>query len=183
MRDSNLQTRISHRETFAGLLRSALRRYRRVEDAIGKPLAFAQRATHDPTGEPTEIGTEDAHHLEQMLSGVLDWYLEALADTEHQAIEEKKARLATALSSLRETLGDAHWADHNDQQQDEHFIADDEWAAIVARCAEAKTEAAEKVSALGAAYGALRDAQDEWVGSLRSQIAALDQSIAAQQNR
>jgi len=32
LRDSNLQTRISHRETLATLLRDALRRYEKVEE-------------------------------------------------------------------------------------------------------------------------------------------------------
>jgi len=38
LRDTNLQTRISHRETLANLLRDALRRYEKVGQSIREPL-------------------------------------------------------------------------------------------------------------------------------------------------
>lgn len=178
LRDTNLQTRISHRETLANLLRDALRRYEKVDQSIREPLSFASRATSDPEGEAIEIGAEDANYIEQMLHGVLDWYLVVLADTEHSDIETRKAALKTALVKLGETLNDAHWADHNDQQQEDVRIPDDEWAKIVARCAEAKIEAAERVSQVESAYRHLRKAQEAWTHSLRGQIAKLDLQIA-----
>lgn len=178
LRDTNLQTRISHRETLANLLRDALRRYENVDQAIREPLSVASRATSDPDGEAIEIDAEDAHHIEQMLHGVLNWYLVALADTEHSDIEARKAALKTALAKLGDTLNDAHWADHNDQQQEDVLIPDDEWATIVARCAEAKMEASERVSQVASAYRRLREAQDAWIQSLRGQIAKLDLQIA-----
>lgn len=75
LKDSNLQARISHRETLATLLRAALRRYAEVEKAVREPMSFASRVTSDPIGEPVDIEAEDAHHLENMLHSVLDWYL------------------------------------------------------------------------------------------------------------
>ena len=179
LRDSNLQTRISHRETLANLLRDALRRYEKVDQSIREPLSVASRATSDPEGEAIEIDAEDAHHIEQMLHGVLDWYLVVLADTEHSDIETPKAALKIALAKLGDTLNDAHWADHNDQQQEDVFIPDDEWARIVARCAEAKIEASERVSQVESDYRRLREAQEGWIQSLRGQIAKLDLQIAA----
>ncbi len=178
LRDSNLQARISHRETLATMLRTGLRRFEKVEESLRKPLSEAEKATMDPEGEPEEINTEAAHYLEQMLSRVLDWYLVVLADTESSEIEACKTGLKTALDSLVKTLADAHWADINDQQQDETYIPDDEWAKIVARCAEAKVEAAERVSAVTAARTALKEAQQDWVRSLRHQIAKLDREIS-----
>jgi hypothetical protein len=179
LKDSNLQTRISHRETLATLLRDALRRYKKVEDSIQEPLSFASRVTSDPMGEPLEIGTDDAHHLESAMHGVLDWYLVVLKDTEHSDIEARKTELKAALTRLIETAGDAHWADHNDQHDEDHDISDAEWATIEARCAAAKIEATERVSDVERAYRALREAQQHWVQSLRSQIAKLDLQIAA----
>jgi hypothetical protein len=55
---------------------------------------------------------------------------------------------------------------------------DDEWAKIVARCAEAKTEACERLSQVESAYRRLREAQEVWIQSLRGQIAKLDMQIA-----
>lgn len=178
LKDTNLQTRISHRETLANLLRDALRRYEKVDQSIREPLSLASRATSDPEGEAIEIGAEDANQIEQMLHGVLDWYLVVLADTEHGEIETRKAALKAALVDLCDTLNDAHWADHNDQQQEDERIPDDEWAKIVARCSEAKIEASERVSQVASAYRCLREAQDVWTQSLRGQIAKLDLQIA-----
>lgn len=181
LKDTNLQTRISHRETLANLLRDALQRFKKVEQSIREPLSAALRVTSDPAGESTEINSHDAHNLEQMFSGVLDWYLVVLADTEHGNIEARKSDLRSALRTLVETLNDSHWADHNDQRDEDNDISDDEWARIVARCAEAKIEASQRVSEVSAAYGALREVHDKWVRSLRGQIAKLDLQIAGTQ--
>lgn len=142
-------------------------------------MSTASRLTSDPIGEPLEIEAEDAHHLESMLHGVLDWYLVTLKDTEHGDIETGKAALKTALDRLVATLGEAHWADHNDQHDEDHDFSDAEWAEIEARCAEAKVEAIDRVNDVEQARRALRDAQQQWVQSLRSQIARLDLEIAA----
>ncbi|WP_132314266.1 hypothetical protein [Martelella mediterranea] len=95
------------------------------------------------------------------------------------SIETGKSALKSALGTLGHTLNDAHWADHNEQQDEDHDIPDDEWARIVARCAEAKLEASQRVVELQAAYSALREAQESWVQSLCGQIAKLDLQIAA----
>ena len=58
LKDTNLQARISHRETLANLLRAALRRYERVDKEVREPLNAANRVVYDPEGEPEEIGTE-----------------------------------------------------------------------------------------------------------------------------
>jgi hypothetical protein len=115
LKDSNLQTRISHRETLATLLRDALQRYGKIEKSITEPLSLASRLTSDPMGEPVEIAAEDAHHIESALNGVLDWYLVLLKDTEHGDIEMRKTELKAAPTEAIATLGEAHWADHNDQ--------------------------------------------------------------------
>lgn len=94
LKDSNLQARISHRETLANLLRDALQRYAQVDQVIREPMSVADRVTRDPIGEPVEIDSHDAHHVETMLHGVLDWYLVTLKDIEHAEIEAAKAALA-----------------------------------------------------------------------------------------
>ncbi|MAM41439.1 MAG: hypothetical protein CL949_23715 [Erythrobacter sp.] len=101
-----------------------------------------------------------------------------LADTEPPEIETCKRALKSALDELVETLGEAHWADHNDQQHDEDYIPDEEWGRIVARCAQAKIDAADKVARARTAHHTLKTAQDRWSRSLRDQIAALDRAIA-----
>lgn len=178
LKDTNLQTRISHRETLASLLRDALDRYERVDKSIREPLSLASRLTSDPEGEALPIEAPDAHHLEQVLSGRLDWYLVVLEATEEGDIESRKAGLKAALETLVTTLVDAHWADHNDQQQDDQRIPDAEWRTIVARCAEAKIEAATRVTQVEAAYRELRAAQQARIQSLRTQIAKLDLQIS-----
>jgi hypothetical protein len=181
LKDTNLQTRISHRETLANLLRAALRRYERVDKEIREPLNAVNRVVYDPEGESEEIGTEDAHGLEGMFRRVLDWYLVGLADTEHGDIEARKGELKVALDRLVETLGEAHWADINEQHDEFHDIPDDKWAELVARCAAAKTEATDRVGEVDAAYRGLQAAQRQWVQSLRTQIAKLDLQIAGTQ--
>lgn len=178
LRDTNLQTKISHRETLANLLRDAIRRYASVDASIREPLAVASRTTFDPEGEPVAISTEDAYGVGQMLHGVLDWYLVVLANTEHPDIETAKTVFAAALQNLAKTLDDAHWADINYQDQDGGHISDDRWAETVARCAEAKLEAAGKIAAAEKAYGYLEKAQEAWKQSLRAQITKLDLQIA-----
>ncbi len=179
LKDTNLQTRISHRGTLAELLRDALRRYERVDASIGEPLSTAWRVTSDPESEPFEIDPHDAHHLEQIFGGILDWYLVVLADTETAEIETEKKALRAVLDRLTTTLGEAHWADHNEQQDEDRDIPDAEWAQILERCAAAKIEAAARVSETQAAYRHLRSAQDRWAQTLRDQIAKLDLHIAA----
>jgi hypothetical protein len=179
LRDTNLQTRISHRETLADLLRSALRRYQRVDEAIADPLRRAQDATSDPVGEVTPIDAEAAFHLESVFSHILDWYLVVLAGTEHAEIEEGKRTLKSALDALVATLGTAHWADHNDQRDEDRDLTDDEWAKVLADCARAKVDASARVGDVQRAYRALAAAQKAWVRSLRTRIARLDLTIAA----
>jgi hypothetical protein len=179
LRDTNLQTRISHRETLASLLRDAVGRYEKVHQSIHKLLSMADDATADPLGEALPINLHDAHHLEQLFHGALDWYLVILADTEHPDIELRKSALRAALHDLVGTLGDAHWAEHNDQHDEDHSISDTEWAAILARCAEAKIDAADRVSDAQSAYRDLCQAQENWTQSLRNRIAKLDLQIAA----
>ncbi len=177
LKDTNLQTRISHRETLSTLMRDALARYAKVDKAMREPLSTADHVTSDPIGEPIEIEPEDAHHLEQMFNGVLEWYLVTLADTEHADIETCKAILRTAIDKLVETLGEAHWADHNEQQDEDHNIPDDEWAIIQARCAAAKVDASDRVGDVRRAYRGLEGAQQDWIRSLRVRIAKLDRQI------
>jgi hypothetical protein len=179
LKDTNLQTRISHRETLATLLRDALARYEKVYQSIDKPLSMASDATSDPIGEPSEIDAHDAHGVEQMFRGAMDWYLVTLADTEHPDIESQKRALRAALDRLTDTLHDAHWADHNDQHDEDHAFSNDEWTAILARCKEAKAEASARVSDVQSAYRALSQAQEAWAQSLRNSIAKLDLQIAA----
>ena len=178
LRDINLQTRISHRETLATLLRDAQRRYDEVEQSIAKPLSNASEATRDFDGVALEIDAHTAFQLEQQLRGVLDAYLVVLADTEHVEIEVRKVALKATLDHLVDTLRDAHWADHNDQSDEEYNISDDEWVTVVARCAQAKIEASVRVGEVETAYRKLREAQQRWVQSLRAQIAKLDLQIA-----
>ncbi|GHC97278.1 type II secretion system protein [Novosphingobium pokkalii] len=178
LKDSNLQARISHRETLANLLRDALQRYAQVDKAIREPMSVADRVTRDPIGEPVGIDPHDAHHVETMLHGVLDWYLVTLKDTEHSEIEAAKAALKPVLDRVVATLGEAHWAGHNDQHDEDHDYSDEAWAEIEARCAAARVEAGERVAEAERALGVLRGAQQQWIQSLRSQIARLDLQIA-----
>lgn len=179
LKDTNLQTRISHRETLATLLRDALARFAKVQSTMREPLSMADRLTFYPDGEPMEVEAEGAHHLEQTFNGVLDWYLVVLAGTEHSHIESRKTDLQNAIERLVSTLSDAHWADHNFQLDEDHNIPDEEWARIEARCAEAKIEASTRVGEVLKAYRALTDAQEAWVRSLRGQIANLDRQIVS----
>lgn len=179
LRDTNLQTRISHRETLAGLLRDAVARYDKVGQSIREPLSIGSRVTSDPLGDPIPIDPHDAHGMEQKIHDVLDWYLVVLADTEHSEIERCKKALKAALDDLVETLNDVHWPEHNDQVDEDHDIPDARWAEILARAESARIEAASKVAAVEAAWHSLGKAQDDWAQSLRSRIAKLDLQIAA----
>lgn len=178
LKDSNLQTRISHRETLAILLGNAQSLHKRVEETLSKPLVAAADVTQGSDGDPRDIDPHDAHGLEQMLSGVLDWYLIALADTEHADIENEKENLRGTLERLVETLSDAHWAAHNFQSDEDHNFTDEQWAEILADHHKAKTDAAARVSDVQRAYRALKDAQQHWTQSLRGRIAKLDLEIA-----
>lgn len=179
LRDTNLQTRISHRETLAALLRDAVARYDRVAQSIREPLSIASRVTSDPLGNPVLIDPHDAHGVEQRVRGVLDWYLVVLADTEHSEIEDCKRVLRAALDDLVETLNDVYWPEHNDQVDEDHNIPDAQWAEILARAETARIDAASKVAAVEAAWRSLGKAQGDWAQSLRSRIAKLDLQIAA----
>lgn len=181
LKDTNLQTRISHRETLAGLLREALRRYEKVDQEMKQPLSVAVDVTSDPEGEPVEIGTHDANGVENMLNGLLSWYLVVLKGTENAEIETAKAALKTALDDAVETLGDAHWADHNDPEDPDLDISAEKWEEIVERCAAAKIEASSRINDMDSAYRALKRAQQNWVDALRRQIAKLDIEIVSSQ--
>jgi hypothetical protein len=75
---------------------------------------------------------------------------------------------------------DAHWPEHYDQNDEGHNIPDAQWAAILARCAEAKVEVAARVSEVQSPYRGLCRVQENWARSLRTRIAKLDLQIAAQ---
>ncbi|WP_156404692.1 hypothetical protein [Sphingomonas sp. Root241] len=178
LKDSNLQTRIMHRETLAMRLREAEERAVRVAKAIDDPLWKAQDVTSDPAGEPIEISEHDAHGVEQMILGRLDWYLTTLVGTEDAAVEEAKAALKAALKDLTDTLSDVHWPAHNDQSGENYSMTDEEWAEVLQKAEDGKKLATAKVSAAWKANRALKDAQQASIDGLRRQIAALDQSIA-----
>jgi hypothetical protein len=155
LKDSNLQTRMMHRETLAVRLREAEERAARVAKAIDDPLWLAGRLTSDPEGEPIEIGEEDAHGVEQKIRGRLDWYLVTLRDTEDTKIEEAKATFKTALDSLTDTLSDVYWPAANDQSGEDYSLSDEQWAELLQKAEASKTLAAEKVSAAWTANRAL----------------------------
>tara|TARA_R110000787_G_scaffold278220_1_gene387880 strand:+ start:1657 stop:2349 length:693 start_codon:yes stop_codon:yes gene_type:complete len=178
LKDTNLQTRISHRETLANLLRDALLRFKKVEDALTGPLDAAGRATSSPIGEPLSISPHDAHGLDQKFHGVLDWYLVDLANTEHSDIEAQKSALKEEIDSLSKILQEAHWAAHNEQQDEDHNFSDDQWAAILDRHEKAKVDAFQFVNNAEEAYRLLRESQNDWVRSLREKIAKLDLELS-----
>lgn len=178
LKDSNLQTRIMHRETLSVRLREAEERAARVAKAIDDPLWTAQRVTSDPAGEPVEIGEHDAHGVEQMILGALDWYLVTLEGTDDGPVEAAKTALKTALKDLTDTLSDVHWPAHNDQSGEDYSMTDEEWAEVLQKAEDGKRLATAKVSAAWQANRALKEAQQVSIDGLRRQIAALDQSIA-----
>lgn len=180
LKDSNLQTRIIHREALAVRLREAEERAARVAKAIDDPLWKAQEVTSDPAGEPVEIGAPEAHHLEQMILDRLDWYLVALQGTEDAPIEEAKRSLRAALKDLTDTLSDVHWPAHNDQSGEDYSKTNEEWGEVLRKANEGKTLAAEKVGVAWRANRALKETQQASINQLRQQIAQLDQSIAKQ---
>jgi hypothetical protein len=179
LRDSNLQTKIQHRETLAGMLREAQDRFGRSGKSIAQPMVDLDRLTSDPAGEPIPIGPHDAFAIEQRLQGELDWYLVDLRATEAEPVEAAKALLKEALDELLNTLNDVHWCEHNEQHDEDHSIPDDEWAAILVRSKEAELLAGDKAATARKALRALGDAQAAWVTSLRARIAKLDLEIAA----
>lgn len=178
LKDSNLQTRIMHRETLAIRLREAEERAARVAKAIDDPLWKAQDVTSDPAGEPLEIGEHDAHGVEQMILGRLDWYLDTLEGTEDAPVEEAKTALKVALKDLTDTLSNVHWPAHNDQSGEDYSMSDEKWAEVLQRAEDGKKLATAKVIAAWKANRALKDAQQASIDGLRRQIAALDQSIS-----
>ena len=178
LKDSNLQTRIMHRETLAIRLREAEERAVRVAKAIDDPLWKAQDVTSGPAGEPLEITEHDAHGVEQMILGRLDWYLITLEGTEDAAVEEAKAALKAALKDLTDTLSDVHWPAHNDQSGEDYSMTDEEWAEVLQKAEDGKKLATAKISAAWKANRSLKGAQQASIDGLRRQIAALDQSIA-----
>lgn len=177
LKDSNLQTRISHRETLAALLRDLLARHSKIDKAMREPLSNANRVIADHRGEPVKIDPQHAHSLEGEFSGVLDWYLVDLVNTDHKDIETHKAKLKAHLDKLMGTLSDAHWVHHNEQCDEYNSYSNTEWAEILARSEKARVEASERVSEMSACYRELREAQKRWVRALRERIAELDRQI------
>jgi hypothetical protein len=181
LKDSNLQTRILHRETLASLLREAEERYARVAKALDGPFSDLDMLTSGQDGEPIEIGEHDAFGMEQKIRGCLDWYLITLKGKESELIEKAKSDFAAAFDQLTETLNDVHWPAHNDQSGEDYAIPQDEWEAILQKSTDAKTLASSRVHEARTAFRALKTAQGQWIESLRSQIARLDLGIADHQ--
>lgn len=178
LKDSNLQTRIMHRETLAIRQREAEERADRVAKKIDGPLWRAQELTSDPLGEPLEIGEHDAFGIEQMIFGALNWYLVTLEGTEDSRIEKAKTALKAALKDLTDTLRAVHRPASSDQHGEDYSFTDEEWAEIKRKAVEGKALATEKVSEAWQANRSLKTAQEEVIDELRRRIAALDQSIA-----
>lgn len=178
LKDSNLQTKIQHRETLASLLRESQDRFSRAKKSIAQPMTDLVRLTSDPVGEPVPIGAHAAFEIEQRLDGELDWYLVDLKATEADEIEAAKATLRTALDDLLRTLNDVHWCEHNDQHDEDHSISDEEWAAILIRSKEAETLTAQKAATARTAVRGLETAQANWITGLRARIGKLDRDIA-----
>ncbi|WP_267347105.1 hypothetical protein [Sphingomonas sp. GM_Shp_2] len=179
LKDTNLQTRIQHRETLMALLREAQDRLARVRKSVADPLMDLDRLTIDPAGHVEPLGAEDAFAIEQRLHGELDWYLLGLRGTEEDSIEVLKAALKIAMDDLLSTLNDVHWIEHNEQHDEDHDISDADWVVIRQRSEEAQTLAAVKGATVRSAMRTLEDAQAKWIGDLRARIAKLDLAIAA----
>ena len=178
LKDSNLQTRILHRETLASLLRESQERYSRVSRDIEPALMDLDQLTTDPIGEPIEIDEHDAHGMEQRIYGALNWYLVVLKGTETEQIEAAKEALSASLDDLTSTLNDVHWTAHNEQHDEDHSISNEDWAELLQRADKAKLLAAEKTRVARVALRILQTTQGDWIKTLRSQISKLDLSIA-----
>lgn len=179
LKDSNLQTRILHRETLASLLREGMERFARIEKEIWPLLSEADRITSDPIGEPVEIDDQTAFYLAQKLRGEGDWYFTILRSTETEEIERTKAEFSAAYIDLIGTLDDVHWPAHNDQHGEDYSLSDDQWREIMRKSDEGQILASMKVTETRKAFRELQSAQAEWVKLYRAKIAQLDQDIAA----
>lgn len=177
LKDSNLQTRISHRETLITLLRDTLSRNSKVKNDIREPMIKARRATTDHCGDPIEIHPEDAHSLEMDFRKALDWYLVSQADTDDHNVEIHKLKLKISIDKLIETLSDAHYVHSNDQSDEYRSYTNGEWAEKCAQSERAKLEASERVGEVAASYRSLEEAQKLWIRALRKRIAELDRQI------
>lgn len=179
LKDSNLQARISRRETMARRLSEDVLRFKKVEETLKEPLDLAHRMAIGPDGEPSTLNPESAFILDQKFHRILDWYLDDLANTEHSDIEALKVELKEELSNLSDVLQDAHWAAHNDQQDEHHNFSDQQWAEVLERHEQAKANAFQFVVDTDQAFRALKAGHDEWVRSSREKISKLDLEISA----
>lgn len=177
LKDSNLQTRIMHRETLAVLLRETEERAIRVAKSIDEPLSWVSGMTRDPAGDPIKISDEHAFYAEQKLAGCLDWYLVTFAGTEDARVEQAKVSLRDALDTLVNTLNDVHWPVHNDQSGENYSFTDEQWIEINRKSDEAEILVAERVNSALIANCALKDAQKAVISELRQKISLLNNEI------
>ncbi|MES3084834.1 hypothetical protein O6X71_18780 [Sphingomonas faeni] len=92
LKDTNLKTKIQHRETLASLLREAQDRFARVAKSIANPMNDLVRLTTNQSGETIAIGAHDAFAIGQRLCGELDWYLVDFNATEADGTETRRRR-------------------------------------------------------------------------------------------
>ena len=177
VKDTSLQTMINQRETISDRMNEAIDRFQRVKNEMDETLQKLMHATWDPAGEPIVINDDTAHGLHMTVAGKLNWYLEALRDTEAHEIEVAKARLHEAREELENTLDAAYWPASHGQSDEDYSLTDKEWKEVQQEARHAKTEAAEKAAALVAAWRALREVQSNWVKKSRQKISALDNVI------
>ncbi|MEE1878513.1 hypothetical protein [Altererythrobacter litoralis] len=175
LKDSNLQTRMLHRETLSMRLKEEEQLTIKLKDIIEQPLYEAGRVTSDPDGEPIKVGPHEAFNVETLISTARNQAKAALRNNFDPEVENAKSALFVALDDLATTLDDVSVPARIDQH--EYNLSDEKWVEIEQKAKEAETLAAAKVSEVWKAHKALQAARTSLIAGLRGQIARLDESI------
>ena len=173
--DSNLQTRMLHRETLAMRMAEEENLTNYLKKVIERPLYEAGRVTSDPDGGPIKVDSNHAFHVESLITVARDKAETSLRNNFDQGVERAKLALMSALDDLATTLDDVSVPARIDQH--EYNLSDEQWKEIEQKAEEAETLAAAKVSEAWTAYKELQTAQTSLIDGLRRQIAQLDESI------
>lgn len=179
IRDSNLQTKISLRQSLYTIMDSQKKVLDRLNSSLDDRIRDASILLFGPDGEEVNPDVHGIFYLDGRFRGAIEWYLNEKENTESSFTLERRKEFISAYEILCETLHNAHWADHNEQFDVDQSFSDEKWNEILAECAQAKLDLHQKLEAFEGELHRLRQAHADWIDSIRSKLARLNAEISS----
>jgi HAMP domain-containing protein len=175
----NVETNSIFREFLAGKIRSTTARQAWLRGLLqGYEIPTLSRIYEV---EEFGLGEFDAHwafdrdqEAERLLDKLRTYQRER---RDPEGIRTELATVVIRLEALQTTLDDIHRPEHTDQHDEDRSISDDDWAALLQRGTDAKTEISGLASSFSRATRRLEASFEAELASLRDRLQTVENAL------